>query len=80
MFAGGELARHGFHAVSAATGHQHGSGRVVDLLQDAGDVQHHSLEALRHVVERAVGVHHREFKQAVRVNVGQQSGHGVLSA
>jgi hypothetical protein len=30
------------------------------------------------VVERAVGVDHRKLKQAVRVNVGQQSRHKGL--
>ncbi len=77
MFAGGKLAGDGLHAVGAAAGHQHGGMRAVDFFQDAGDVSHHALEVFRHVVERAVGVNHRKLKQAVRVNIGKESGHGV---
>jgi hypothetical protein len=51
---------------------------VVDLFQDAGDVLHDALEAFGHVVERAVGVDHGEFEQAVGIDVGQQAGHGCL--
>ena len=78
--AGGELARHRFHAEGAAAGHDDRRARVVDLLQHAGDVAHHALELARHVVERAVGVDHRVFEQAVGVDVGQQSGHEGLRA
>ena len=61
FFASGKLARHGFHAKRAAAGHQHGGWRVVDRFQDARDVAHDALKALRHVVQRTVGVDHRKL-------------------
>jgi hypothetical protein len=45
------------------------------LLQDRADVAHDALEFLRHVVERAVGVDDRVFKQAIGVDIGVQAGH-----
>jgi hypothetical protein len=51
-------------------GHDDGRFGVVDLLQHARNVLHDALEALRHVVQRAVGVHHRVFEQADRDRVG----------
>jgi large subunit ribosomal protein L5 len=33
-----------------------------------------------HVVERTVGVDHREFEQAIGVDIGQQSGHEKISS
>jgi hypothetical protein len=58
------------HAEGAAAWHDDGRLRLVDALQHAGDVVHDALELLRHVIERAVGVDHGVFKEAVRVNVG----------
>jgi hypothetical protein len=49
-------------------------------LQVAGDVAHDALEGLRHVVERAVGIDHRIFEQAVGIDVGQQAGHHLLQS
>ena len=77
--AGGKLARHRLHAVGAAAGHQRDGMRVVHVLEDARNVVHHALKAARHVVECAVGIDHRKFKQAVRVDMGQESGHEVPS-
>jgi hypothetical protein len=57
-------------------GHDDGRASLVNLLQHSGDVAHHALEFLRHVVDRAVREHHGIFEQAVRVNIGQQTGHG----
>ncbi len=76
LLAGGELPRHSFHAKGAAAGHQNGRVRVVDLFQNARDVFHDTLETLRHVVQRAVGIDHREFEQPFRVDVGQKARHG----
>jgi hypothetical protein len=75
----GELARHGFHAEGAAAGNQHGRVGVIDVLEHAQDVLHHAHEFLGHVVERSVGVDHREFEQAIGIDIGQKSGHGVIS-
>jgi hypothetical protein len=72
----GELARHGFHAEGAAAGNQHGRVGVIDLLEHAQDVLHHAHELLGHVVERSIGVDHREFEQAIGIDIGQKSGHG----
>ncbi len=58
LLAGGELAGDGFHAEGAAAGHDDGRPGVVDMLQDARDVLHDALEALRHVVQGAVGIDH----------------------
>ena len=70
VFAAGKLAGHRFHAVGAAAGHQHGGMRAIDFLEHAGNVRHHALKALGHVVEGPVGVDHRKFEQAVRVDIG----------
>ncbi len=78
FFVGGKLARHGFHAKRATAGHQNGRLGVVHLFQDGRDVAHHTLEALRHMVQRAVGVDHRKFKQALGIDLGQKAGHGSL--
>jgi hypothetical protein len=71
---GGELPRHRFHAEGAAAGHDGHRVRAVHLLQDGGDVAHHTLELAGHVVQRTVGVDHRVFEQAVGIDVGQQAG------
>ena len=76
----GKLARHGLHAERAAAGHQHGGMGVVHLLERGQDVLHDAGEALGHVVERTVGVDHREFEQAIGVDIGQQSGHEKISS
>ena len=66
----GELPRHRFHPVRAAAGDDDGGMRVVDVLQDAREIAHDALKALRHVVERAVGEDHRIFEKAVGIDVG----------
>ena len=75
FFPGAKLAGHGFHAVAAAAGYHHGRLGVVDLFKSGGDLPHDALEALGHVVERAVGVDHRVLQKTIRVYVGQKSGH-----
>src|SRR5690606_8853622 len=72
----GELARHALHAEAAAARHHDRGRRVVHVLEGGRDVQHHLLELPRHVVQRAVGEHHRVLEQAVWIDVGQQAGHG----
>ena len=79
LFLVGKLARHSLHAKGAATGHQHGGVGVVDLFEHGQNVLHHAREALGHMVECAVGVDHREFEQAIGIDIGQQSGHVNLS-
>ena len=76
FFVIGKLARHGFHAKGAAARHQRGAVRAINLFECAQDVLHHADKALGHVVERAVGVDHRKFKQTVGIDIGQKSGHG----
>ena len=61
-----------------AARHDDGRRRSVDVFQHAGNVAHHALELLRHVVERAVGEDHRILEQTVGVDGGQQSGHGEI--
>ena len=77
FFAIGKLARHGFHAKSAAARHQHGGVGVVDLFEHAQNVLHRTDKLFGHVIERPVGVHHREFEQAIGIDVGKQSRHEV---
>jgi hypothetical protein len=48
---------------------------VVDLLQVAGNIPHHLLETLGHVVQGAVGENHGILKQAVSVKVTGQICH-----
>jgi len=76
MLSGGELARDRLHAEGATAGHQRHRMGFVDLLEHARDVGHHAAKPFGHVVERPVGVDHREFEQAIGVDVGQQAGHG----
>jgi hypothetical protein len=71
MAPGRELTCHRLHAVGAAAGHDDHAGGVVDLLQRGRDVAHDLLEALRHVVQGAVGEHDRVLEQTVRINVGR---------
>jgi hypothetical protein len=52
---------------------------VVHLLERGENFLHRAHEALGHVVERAVGIDHRKFEQAVGIDIGQQSGHGLFS-
>ena len=70
------LAGYRLHAEAAAAGHDDGMLRVVGLAQHGREVAHHALKALRHMVERAVGVDHRVVEQTVGIDVGKQSGHG----
>ena len=51
-----KLARYGLHSKGAAARHQHGRLGVVHLFQDGGNVLHYPLKALRHMVERTVGI------------------------
>ena len=74
------IVRNGLHAEGATARHQHGGVGVVDLLEGGQDVLHDAGEALGHVIERAVGVDHREFEQAIGVDIGQQSGHEKISS
>jgi hypothetical protein len=30
------------------------------------------------VIERAIGIDHRKFKQTIGIDLGQQTGHGYL--
>ncbi|VXC48410.1 hypothetical protein PSEUDO8BK_80277 [Pseudomonas sp. 8BK] len=53
---------------------------VVDLFQSAGDILHHALKRLRHMVEGAVGVDHRVFDQAVGVDAGVEVRHKGLQS
>ena len=78
LLAGTELAGHGLHAKGAAARHHRHRLGVIDLFQDGGDVTHHALKTLGHVIECAIGVNHRIFKQTIRVHIGQQAGHKVL--
>jgi hypothetical protein len=73
---GRELARHGLHAEAAAAGDDDRRACAVDLLQQAGNVAHHALELLRHVVQRAVGEDDRVLEQTVGIDRWQQTGHG----
>ena len=78
LLIGRQLPRHRLHAVSAAARHhRHGMG-VVDLFQGGGDITHHALKRLRHMVQRAVGVDHRIFDQAIGIDVGADLGHSGL--
>src|SRR4029079_1524625 len=52
--AGGQLPRNRFHAKRPTARHHDSRVRVVDVLENARDVAHDALEALRHVIERAV--------------------------
>ena len=74
-FALAKLARHGFHRIGAATGDQGCGGAVIDLFQQGRDVAHDTLKALRHMVQRAVSEHDREFLQSLRVNMGEWQCH-----
>jgi hypothetical protein len=67
--AGGKLPRHRFHAESAAAGNDDRRRCPVHLLQGRGYIVHHTLESARHVVERAVGKHHRVFEQPLGVDI-----------
>ena len=78
LFACGELASYSLHAKGAAARHQHRRLGVVNLFEDAGNIGHHALKALRHMVQGTVGVNHRKLKKAIRINVGQQAGHRTL--
>ena len=43
--------------------------------QDVDDVLHHADEAFRHVVQGAIGEHHRVLEQSVGVDLGARQGH-----
>ena len=73
-----KLTGHGFHTVGATARNNHGGIRLIHLFDHRRDVGNDLLELLRHVVERAVGIHDRKLEQAIRVYSGQQSGHGAL--
>ena len=75
FFASSKLARHSLHAKGATARHQYRHWGAVHLFENGRNVGHDALEALGHVIERAVGVDHREFEQTVGVNLGQQAGH-----
>ena len=48
---------------------------MIQRAQERGDIAHDLLERLGHVVERAIGVHHGEFPQTVRIDVWAQGMH-----
>ncbi|MNS09884.1 hypothetical protein D3C72_413820 [compost metagenome] len=76
LLAGSELPRHRFHAeCAAARNHRHRLG-VVDLFQGFGNVLHHALKGLRHVIERAVGVDHGILDQSLGIDARIELGHG----
>ena len=64
-----QLPRDGLHRIGSATGNQRHAISAIDLLQHRRDVTHHALEHPAHVIERAVGEHHREFQQSVGVDI-----------
>src|SRR5690554_7189860 len=51
---------------------------MVDLAQGGGDIPHDLLEFGGHMVQRAVGEHHRIFIQTFGIDTGNQAGHGQL--
>src|SRR5690554_5568185 len=51
---------------------------MVDLAQGGGDIPHDLLEFGGHMVQRAVGEHHRVFIQTFGIDTGSQAGHGQL--
>ena len=73
----GELAGDGLHAEGAAAGNDGGGLGVIDFFQDARNVAHDALKALRHMVQRTVGIDHRIFEQAIGIGLGQQCRHVV---
>ena len=71
FFAGSKLARHGLHTKGTTARHQHCGLRAIHFFEQCRNIGHDALKALGHVVERAVGVDHREFEQTVGVDMGQ---------
>ena len=71
-----ELARHRFHAIGAAAGNDGRCVGFIHLAQHAQNVLHGGDEFFRHVVEGTVGINHRKFEQTIRIDIGQQAGHG----
>ncbi len=71
-----ELTGDRFHRIGAAAGHDGDLVRAIDLAQGRGQVAHHLLEPLRHVVQRAVGENDREFLEPLGVDLGAQMRHG----
>ena len=70
FFAACELACNRLHAGRAGAGHDGGILGAVNFLQGGGDVTQGRLKFLRHVVQRAVGINHGIFEQAVSINFG----------
>jgi hypothetical protein len=52
---------------------------VIHRLERGGDVAHHALESLGHVIERTVGVDDRVLEETVGIDVGKQARHGNSS-
>ncbi|OIQ89028.1 hypothetical protein GALL_291040 [mine drainage metagenome] len=72
-----ELARDRFHREAAAARNDHRGGGTVGFAQHRREVAHHALEALRHVVQRAIRVDDGVFEKTVGVDIGQQGRHLV---
>ena len=73
--AGGQLPRDGLHGVGA-TARDHGDRPgVIRRGQDLDDLLHDVDEALRHVVERAVGEDDRVLQQAIGIDVSARQFH-----
>ena len=70
-----ELARDSFHRETAAARHDHRGSRAVGFAQHRREVAHDALEALRHMVQRAIRVDDRVFKKTVGIDIGQQGRH-----
>ena len=70
FFAACELARHRLHAGRAGAGNDGGMLCAVNFFQGGGDVTQGRLKFLRHVVQRAVGINHGIFEQAVGIDFG----------
>ena len=73
-----ELARHRFHRIGTAAGHQGHRGAVINLFEKPRDFAHHTLEFGRHVVQAAVGKNHRKLLQSLRVNMVMRQFHRAL--
>ena len=71
MAVGTELTGNCFHAKGATARNNDCRVRVIDLLQGGRDVLHDALKRLRHVVQRAVRVHHGVFKKTIWIDIGK---------
>jgi hypothetical protein len=70
LLACGELPRGGLHGERPAAGYDDHRGGAVHLLERTGNVVHHALERLRHVVEGTVREDDRVFQQPIGIDCG----------